>query len=352
MTPTTIFTSILAVALSTSTASPDIKLQGAGATFPAPLYNRLVAEYQKLHPDVKIDYQAIGSGGGVKAISDSTVDFAGSDAPLNKKELEACGVENIVQIPSCAGAVVPAYNVPGVKGDLNFTGELLADIYLGKITKWNDPRLVAVNPEAGLPDLAITPAWRTDGSGTTYVFTNYLAGQSLTFKETIGAGKEVKWPVGQGGKGNQGVSAVLQGTKGALGYIEENYAEENKIAFGAVRNKSGKIVKASPDSVSKAVASAAGQLKGCVLAASTLDQEGEAAYPISSLTYLIVYKDLKSVKSREQAQELVNFLWWATHDGQKFAAKLNYAPLAPEVVKKVEEALSGITFQGQSVKSL
>jgi phosphate transport system substrate-binding protein len=343
-------TTLLTLALFAPRA--DVTLQGAGATFPAPLYNRLVAEYQKLHPDVKIDYQAIGSGGGIKAITDSTVDFAGSDAPMGKKDLEACGADNIVQIPTCAGAVVPAYNLPGVTAELKFTGEILADIYLGKLNKWNDPRLVALNPEAGLPDLAITPAWRTDGSGTTYVWTNYLILQSVPFKETIGAGKEVKWPVGQGGKGNQGVSAVLQSTKGSLGYIEENYADENKIAYGSVRNKAGKFVKATPDSVAKAIAAAATQMKAPVLSANTLDQDGDETYPVSSLTYLIVYKDLKSVKSREQAQEVVNFLWWATHDGQKFAPKLNYAPLAPAVQKKVEEALSGVTFKGQSVKSL
>ena len=352
MTPTSVLKSFVALALSACLARADIQLQGAGATFPNPFYQRLVAEYQKLHPDVKIDYQSIGSGGGIKAITDATVDFAGSDAPLGKKDLETCGADNIVQIPSCAGAVVPAYNVPGVTAELKFTGEVLADIFLGKINKWNDAKLVALNPDAALPDLAITPAWRTDGSGTTYVWTNYLVTQSTSFKETVGAGKEVKWPVGQGGKGNQGVAAVLQSTKGSLGYIEENYADENKIAYGSVRNKAGKFVKATPDSVAKAVASAAGQLKGSVLSANTLDAEGEASYPIASLTYLIVYKDLKSVKSREQAQELVNFLWWATHDGQKFAPKLNYAPLAPEVQKKVEEALTGLSYKGQSVKSL
>lgn len=352
MTPT-ILNTILGLALSAALSpKTEIHLQGSGATFPAPFYNRLVAEYQKLHPDVKIDYQAIGSGGGIKNITDGVVDFAGSDAPMGKKDLEACGADNIVQIPSCAGAVVPAYNLPGVTAELKFTGELLADVFLGKVNKWNDPRLVALNPEAGLPDLAITPAWRTDGSGTTYVWTNYLITQSQPFKEAIGAGKEVKWPVGQGGKGNQGVSAVLQSTKGALGYVEENYADENKISYGSIKNKAGKFVKASPDSISKAVATAASQLKGCVLSANTLDAEGEGSYPVASLTYLIVYKDLKSVKSREQAQEVVNFLWWATHDGQKFAPKLNYAPLAPEVQKKVEEALSGLTFKGQSVRSL
>jgi len=352
MTTMTLTKSFLALAFATGLAQADIHLQGAGATFPNPFYQRLVAEYQKLHPDVKIDYQSIGSGGGVKAITDSTVDFAGSDAPLGKKDLEACGADNIVQIPSCAGAVVPAYNIPDVTAELKFTGELLADIQLGKVTKWNDPRLVSLNPDAKLPDLAITPVYRTDGSGTTYVWTNYLALQSTAFKETVGAGKEVKFPLGQGGKGNAGVAAVLQSTKGALGYIEENYAEENKIAFGSVRNKAGRFVKATPESVAKAVGAAAGQMKGSVLSANALDQEGDETYPISSLTYLIVYKDLKSVKSREQAQEVVNFLWWATHEGQQYAPKLNYAPLAPAVQKKVEEALAGVTFKGQSVKSL
>ncbi|MBK7642790.1 MAG: phosphate ABC transporter substrate-binding protein PstS [Planctomycetes bacterium] len=342
----------LALTFSACLVRADVHLQGAGATFPAPFYSRLVAEYQKLHPDVKIDYQAIGSGGGIKAITDGTVDFAGSDAPLGKKELEACGAENIVQIPSCAGAVVPAYNIPGVSAELKFTGEALADIFMGKINKWNDPRLVALNPTAGLPDLAITPAWRTDGSGTTYVWTNYLCTQSNSFKESIGAGKSVSWPLGQGGKGNQGVSAVLQSTTGSIGYIEENYADENKIPYGSVKNKAGKFVKATPETVSKAGLSAAAQMKGSVLAANMWDGEGEETYPIASLTYLIVYKDLKSVKTREQAQEVVNFLWWATHEGQKYAGKLNYAPLAPEMTKKVEEALAGLTFQGRPVKSL
>ena len=342
----------LAAALLVSPCRTEIHLQGAGATFPAPLYNRLVAEYQKLHPDVKIDYQAIGSGGGIKNITESIVDFAGSDAPMSKKDLEACGADNIVQVPSCAGAVVPAYNIPDVTGELKFTGEILADIYMGKISMWNDSRLVALNPDAKLPALAITPAWRTDGSGTTYVWTNYLCTQSATFKETIGLGKEVKWTAGQGGKGNQGVSAVLQSTKGAIGYIEENYADENKISYGSVKNKAGKLVKATPEAVSKAGAAAAAQMKGSVLAANMWDQDGEATYPISSLTYLIVYKDLKNLKTRNDAQELVNFLWWATHDGQAFAPKLNYAPLAPEVLKKVEEALSTLTYKGQSIRSL
>lgn len=327
-------------------ASSEVRLQGAGATFPAPFYARLVAEYQQLHADVKIDYQAIGSGGGIKAITDSTVDFAGSDAPLSAKELEACGADNIVQVPSCAGGVVPAYNVPGVTTELKFSGEALAEIYLGKINKWNDAKLTALNPEAKLPDLAITPAWRTDGSGTTFVWTNYLATQSPDFTQTIGAGKEVKWQIGLGGKGNQGVAAVLQQTKGAIGYVEQNYADQNKIAYGSVRNKTGKFVKATPESVSAAADAAAAEMSGAVLKANLWNQAGDGSYPIASFTYLIVYKDLKNVKSKEQAQALYDFLWWSTHAGQKFAAALDYAPLAPAVLKKVEGALTTVKFQG------
>jgi phosphate transport system substrate-binding protein len=327
-------------------ALPDVRLQGAGATFPAPFYARLVAEYQQLHADVKIDYQSIGSGGGVKAITDSTVDFAASDAPLGAKELEKCGADNVVQIPSCAGGVVPAYNVPGVTAELKFSGEILADIFLGKINKWNDAKLVALNPDAKLPDLAITPAWRTDGSGTTFVWTNYLCTQSPEFMQTIGAGKEVKWSAGLGGKGNEGVTAVLQQTKGSLGYVEQNYADHNQVAYGSVRNKAGKFVKATPDSVALAADAAAAEMDGAVLKANLWNQAGDGSYPIASFTYLIVYKDLKNVKSKEQAQALYDFLHWTTHAGQKFAKELDYAPLAPAVQKKVEAALAMLKYQG------
>ena len=329
----------------------DVRLQGAGATFPAPLYARWVAEYQKLHDNVKIDYQAIGSGGGIKGITDKTVVFAGSDAPMSHKELDATGAAaNIIEIPSCAGGVVPSYNVPGVDKDLHFTGAVLADIFMGKITKWNDPKLAAINPGVNLPDLTITPAWRTDGSGTNFVFTNYLCTQSPEFKDSIGMGKSVKWPIGQGGKGNEGVAAAVQGTQGAIGYNEQNYADKNHIQYGAVQNKDGKFVKASPAAVSAAGAGAVDALKGNILAANIWDQPGAEAYPIASFTYLIVYKDLNNVKSPEQARALVDFMWWAAHEGQKYCTDLDYAPLAPAVQQKVEAALGEVTFQGQAVK--
>ncbi len=239
------------VAILAGVALGDIKLQGAGATFPNPLYQRWVTEYQKLHPDIKIDYQSIGSGGGIKNLTDKTVDFCGSDAPMSAKEKEAAGAE-VVHLPTVAGSVVLAYNLPDVGGDMKLTGPMIAEIYMGKISKWNDPRIVDLNKDLKLPDLAITPAYRTDGSGTTFVFTNYLATQSDQYIEAVGAGKQVKWPVGQGGKGNEGVTAVVQGTKGAIGYIELNYATANKIPYAQVKNKAGKFVKASPDTVSAA----------------------------------------------------------------------------------------------------
>jgi phosphate transport system substrate-binding protein len=266
-------------ALSASFTADDVRLQGAGATFPNPLYQRWVSEYQKTHPTVKIDYQSIGSGGGIKAITEKTVHFAGSDAPLSKKEIETLGGnDKIVQIPSCAGAVVPAYNVPGVTGTINFTGEVLADMFSGKISKWNDAKIAALNPDAKLPDLAITPAYRSDGSGTTYVFTNSLATQSEAFKSNIGTGKQVQWPVGQGGKGNEGVAAAVQGSSGAIGYIELNYALANKIAFGAVKNQSGKFIKATTASVSAAGEGAASSLTGTARRATAASGECRRAH--------------------------------------------------------------------------
>ena len=332
-------------------ASADVRIEGAGATFPQPLYERWVGEYQKLHGDVKIDYQGIGSGGGIKAITEKTVDFAGSDAPLSKKEIEGLGGEaKVVEVPSVSGGVVPAYNVAGMT-DLKFSGPVLAEIYLGSINKWNDPKIASLNPGVNLPDLAITPVWRTDGSGTNYVFTNYLATQSDEFKNKVGMGKQVKWPLGQGGKGNPGVAQVVQQTSGAIGYLEQNFADKNQIAYGAVQNKAGKFVKASPQSVSLAGEGAVSEMKGHVVHANIWNQAGDEAYPIASFTYLIVYSDLDNLKSKEQAQSLVDFLWWATHDGEKLATELDYAPLSEGVQKKVEEALKGITFKGESLSS-
>ena len=338
-----------AITLGTVAASAQTRLQGAGATFPQPLYERWVAEYQKLHPDIQIDYQGIGSGGGISNITKKTIDFAGSDAPMNKKELEGIGADNVIEIPSCAGGVVPAYNLPGIDKDLNFTGDILADIYLGKINKWNDAKIAAINPGVSLPDLAITPVWRTDGSGTTFVFTSYLATQSKEFVNHIGIAKQVKWPIGQGGQGTQGVAQAVSQTKGAIGYVEQNYADKNNIKYGLVKNKAGKFVKATPKNVSLAGEGAADKMKGEILAANIWNQSGDDTYPIASFTYLIVYKDLNNVKSPQQAQALVDYLWWATHNGQELAPELDYAPLSQTVQGKVETALRAITYKGQPI---
>jgi phosphate transport system substrate-binding protein len=333
------------------TCYAETRLQGAGATFPNPIYQKWVTEYQKANPDVKIDYQSIGSGGGIKGITEHTIDFAGSDAPMNKKEKEAAK-DPIVHIPTVAGAVVPAYNLPGFTGDLKLTGPVLTDIFSGKITKWNDPKIVEANSGASLPNMDITVAYRTDGSGTTFVFSSYLATQSEEFKSTIGASKQVKWPVGQGGKGNDGVTAIVQAVPGAIGYIEVNYAMANKIPFALMQNKSGKFVKASLESIAAAGAGAVDSMKDSLsLAVNIWDQPGEGAYPISAFTYIIVYKDLSYLKSPENAKELVKFLKWATGDeGQSLASSIDYAPLAAPVKAKAVEAIDALTFGGAPLK--
>ncbi len=359
----TLFASVVAVGLTAVAAltsssmaavatQDEVRLSGAGATFPAPLYTRWVSEYQKAFPTVKIDYRSIGSGGGIKAITDKTVAFGASDAPLNEKEIEAMGgTANVFQFPTVAGGVVPGYNVPGVTENLNFTGEILADIFLGKITKWNDARLVEINKDAKLPNLAITPAWRTDGSGTTYVWTSYLATQSEAYKSNIGAGKQVKWPIGQGGKGNEGVAAVIQQTAGGIGYIEQNYAIANKIEFGAVKNKDGNFVKATPETMTAAGAGAVEKLKGGVLKADLWNQPGAKAYPITGFTYIIVHTDLNNLKDANEAETLVSFLRWCVGDGQKFASEMQYAPLAPAVAAKSLDAIKMINFKGAALKA-
>jgi phosphate transport system substrate-binding protein len=322
-----------------SSLMADVRLQGSGATFPNPLYQKWVTEYQKSHPDVKIDYQSIGSGGGIQAITQKTVDFAGSDAPLKKKEEEAMG-GNAVHIPTTAGAVVLAYNLPSLSGELVLSGEVVADIYMGKITKWNDGKIAALNSGASLPDAAITPVYRTDGSGTTSIFTSYLATQAPDFKSTVGVGKQVNFPAGQGGKGNEGVTAAVKQSQGTIGYVELNYATANKIPFASIKNQSGKAVKPSLESVAAAGKGAVDKMTPEKLAVDIWNQPGDEAYPISSFTYIVVYKDLSNVKSAEQKKALVDFLNWAVTDGQKLSAELDYAPLDPAVQEKAKAAIA------------
>jgi phosphate transport system substrate-binding protein len=346
-------TTVFALAFCLSAAASafgDIQIQGGGATFPGPLYQRWVTAYQEAHPDVKIDYQPIGSGGGIKGITDKTFDFAGSDAPMNKKEMTgAGGAENIVEIPSCAGAVVLAYNLPDLKADLKLDGPTLANIFMGKITNWNDPAIRAMNSGIDLPDMPISTVHRADGSGTNYVFTHYLATQSDDFKQNVGMGKQVQWPVGQGAGQNVGVAGVIKQTKGAIGYIELAYAVQNNIPFALLKNKDGNFVKASPDTVSEAGNGALDQMTNS-LAVSIWNQGGKDTYPIASFTYLIVYKDLSALHDRTKAQALVDFLKWAVTDGEKLAPPLDYAPLSDGVVKKVMAQLDMINYGGQPLK--
>ena len=336
---------ISAAAASSVCAATDVK--AGGATFPNPLYTKWIGEYQKTNSNVRIDYQSQGSGFGIKGLVSHQLDFAGSDAPMNDKEKTAAKGD-VVHIPTCAGGVVPAFNLPGLR-DLNLTGEVIAKIYLGQIAKWNDPAIKELNAGVDLPDMAITPVYRTDSSGTSFVFTSYLATQSDAFKSQVGTGKAVEWPVGQGNKGNPGIAATVSSTPGAIGYMELNYASENKIAFASVKNKDGKFVKASPDSISAAGAGAVKEMEKGDLAVDIWNQPGEKAYPISSFTYMLVYKDMTYLNDKGKAAAIVKFINWGITDGQKYCADLGYAPLAPEVVKMAQQAVAGLSYGDKPV---
>lgn len=333
-------------AVAESGREADVRLSGVGASFPAPLYNRWVVEFEKLRPDIRVNYNGTGSGAGVRAIADGTVAFAASDAPLSRKQLEDLGGAGaVLQVPMTAGGVVPAYNVPGLTAPLNFTGPVIADMYLGRITRWNDPRIAELNPGVKLPNLTVTPAYRSDGSGTTFVFTSYLAGVSEGFRSTVGAGLAVRFPVGQGGRGNPGVAQIVQQVAGALGYIELNYAVENKIAYGAVRSRDGAMVLPSPESIASAAESAAEAMRDA-LTVNLWDRPGAGVYPISAFSYVVVYRDLRSVGSLEGARSLVEFLRWAAREGQGLSGQLHYAPLSASVQERVLAALGELTYKG------
>jgi phosphate ABC transporter phosphate-binding protein len=312
------------------------------------LYKQWIADYKAGHPDVEIDYQAKGSGAGISGITDKTVDFAGSDAPMSAGELAKAG--GIIEIPSTAGGVAIAYNLPGFTGDLKLTGPIVAEIFLGNITKWNDAKIAAVNAGVNLPDVAIAPIVRGDKSGTTFVFTSYLATQSSDAKDVIGVDKSGNWPVGQKGEKSDGVTQLLQQTKGGIAYIEENYADKNHLSVALLQNKAGKFVLPTAEAVSAAASAAAAKMSGDQLVANIWDQEGEKSYPIATFTYLIVYKDLGYVKDAAKAKALVDFLTWATTEGQTKSAALDYAPVGDEVTAKVKAAIGSLTFSGNPVK--
>jgi phosphate transport system substrate-binding protein len=333
-------------------ASAETSLKGSGATFPNPIYQRWIGEYIKANPGTKIDYASVGSGTGIKDITAKTVDFAGSDAPLSKKE-KAGITGDVVHVPTVAGAVVLIYNLPGYSGEVNLTGEAVAKIYMGEIKAWNDPAIAGLNAGAALPALPITPVWRTDGSGTSFVFTNYLSTQSEAFTTKVGPGKQPRFLAGVGGKGSEGVTSFVRSQPGAIGYVEHNYATENKITYAAIKNAAGKFVKATPESAAAAGAAAVAKMKSPDgLAVDIWNQAGEGAYPISAFTYLLVYKDLSYLGSEAKAKELTKFWGWCLSEaGQKIAAEMSYAPLAPAVQAKAAEALKSLTFSGKQVAS-
>lgn len=323
----------------------EIRLQGAGATFPNPLYQKWLSEYGKLNANVKIDYQSIGSGGGIKQIQARTVDFGASDAPMTDVELKASSAE-LIHIPTVLGAVVITYNLQGVSKPLRFSPDVIADIFLGKITKWNDPRIKADNSDASLPSADITVVHRAESSGTSFVFTDYLAKVSTDWKQKVGADKAPQWPVGQGGKGNEGVTGQIKQQPNTIGYVELAYAGQNKLPVALIKNASGTFVEPSIEAVTAAAAASAATTPAD-LRVSITNANGATAYPISSYTYVLAYK---AQADATKGKALVDFLWWGIHDGEKFAKELQYAPLPDEIVKRAEAKINLITAGGKPLR--
>lgn len=313
-------------------------LSGAGATFPYPLYSKWFDVYQREHK-VAISYQAIGSGGGIRQLKSGTVDFGASDAPLSNQEAKAMPGA-VLHIPTVAGAVVVAYNIPGVEKGLKLTGDVIADIFLGSIKRWDDKRIAKLNPGGKLPNLPIIVAHRSDGSGTSYIFTSYLAAVSKAWAVRVGAGKSVEWPAGIGGKGNDGVAGIVKQTPGGVGYVELAYAHQNKLPYAKVRNKAGKFIEPS---IASTTAAAAGSVQAMrkEVRVSIVNAAGDNAYPIAGFTYLLVYQ---RPRDAEKGRAVRDFLLWAIKDGQKYAAPLLYAPLPREIVELNEDKLKSMKF--------
>jgi len=349
-----------AILLSTSTilsgaiyAQSKVTINGAGATFPFPLIDTWRVDYQKVQPGVNINYQSIGSGGGVKQFTEKTVDFGASDAPLTQNESQKA--PGAVHIPETIGSVVAAYNIPSIsdKG-LKLPGEVLADIFLGKITKWNDPKIQSLNTDKTLPGDDIVVVHRSDGSGTTFVWTDYLSSASPAWKEQFGKGKSVQWPVGIGAPGNEGVANAIKGTPNTIGYIELSYALTTNTPFAFIQNKEGAFVEATLDSTKAAVQSYVASLPkgdGVWTNVSLVNAPGADSYPIASFSYLLLYKEMSTDPNLDQAKAmaLVDFISWAITDGQKTAEGLDYVPLPEGVVKLNQDTLKSLTFKGQPI---
>lgn len=314
-----------------------VQINGAGATFPYPIYSKWFSEYNKLHPEIEINYQSIGSGGGIRQVTNQTVFFGATDGPMTNEQLLA-SPGKILHFPAVLGGDVPVYNIPGVDVELKFTGPVLADIFLGKIAKWNDAAITKLNPGVKLPGTDITVCHRSDGSGTTYIWVDYLSKVSPEWKKKVGVATSVNWPAGIGGKGNEGVAGLVKQIPGAIGYVELIYALQNKIDYGSVQNMAGEFVRATTESVSAAAAAAAKQMPADFRVSIT-NAPGNGVYPISSFTWLLFFEN---PKDKQRARIMVDFMNWALADGQKFAPELGYAPLPKEVVALETNALKKI----------
>ena len=321
----------------TATAAVAQNINGAGATFPYPIYSRWFAEFNKLHPEVKINYQSIGSGGGIRQVSEGTVDFGATDGPMSDQQISEAKVKTM-HIPTVLGAVVPVYNLPGINKDLNFSSDVIADIYLGKISKWNDGRIAKDNPGVSFPDKAILPVYRSDGSGTTYIFTDFLSKVSSDFQGRVGKGTSVKWPTGIGQKGNEGVAGMVRQSPFSFGYVELIYARANNMQFGAVKNAAGKFLKASTDGVTAAAAAAAKSMPKDYRVSIT-NAGGPDSYPISSFTWLLI-----PLQSQDPAKgkALQGFLQWMLDSGESEASGMTYAPLPKQVQDMVRQTIKSV----------
>ena len=330
---------------SNGTAAPagsgdTIKMNGAGATFPYPIYSKWFSEYNRLHPDVEINYQSIGSGGGIRQVLEQTVFFGATDGPMNDEQL-AKAPGRILHFPTVLGADVPVYNLPDVTGGLKFTGPLLADIFLGKVTRWNDPQIAKANPGVKLPASDITVVHRSEGSGTTYIWVDYLSKVSPEWKQKVGVNTSVNWPVGVGGKGNEGVAGLVTQTPWSIGYVELIYALQTKISYGAVQNQAGEFVNADINSVTAAAAAAA-QTMPKDFRVSITNAPGTGVYPISSFTWILLYEE---PQDKALARVMVDFMKWALSDGQQLAGDLGYAPLPQAVIELELAQLNQIRLQ-------
>lgn len=341
-----IATALLAVAFFAGSASAQsVDLTGAGATFPYPIYSKWFSDYAK-STGVKINYQSIGSGGGIRQLSEQTVDFGASDSPMSDQEIANAKGGPVLHFPTVMGAVVITYNVPGInKRALNLNGDVVADIFEGKITKWNDARIVAQNRGVALPNSDILFVHRSDGSGTTYIFSDYLSAVSPSWSSTLGKGKEIKWPVGLGAKGNEGVAGQVKQTPGSIGYVELAYAKQNHLPFANLKNAAGRYITPSIASVTSAAAGAK-LPKTTDYRVSIVNAAGKDSYPISSMTWILVYQNQPDAV---KGAKLVNFLRWAYKDGEKTASSLDYAPLPAPIVAQLQNRLKTINVANARV---